>query len=44
MVELMCLCMHACMHATGPNVRFPLCRAYQNMSFPTCLAEDRAEF
>ena len=29
---------------TGPKVRFPLCDVYQNMSFPTHLAEDRAEF
>ena len=30
--------------STGPKVRFPLCCAYQNLSFPTRLAEDRAEF
>ena len=33
---------HACdirITGPGPKVRFPTCHAYQNMSFPTRLAE-----
>ena len=48
MCAAVCVCVCVCVCVTGQKLKFPMCPAYQNMTFPhisyTYLAEDRADF